>query len=797
MLSTENADLIKRDPKIPGLALLLDPDAFINAIRPFIVEKSLATLAITYIRYKPATNCMAAYRLNIGGKILSIYAKAYGADADVKFKKASEKKNVPGPLGEGTISLKDIGIIVSVFPNDSKLKTLRRLGETEKLTDLLHGLFPDQPDFWDGTLHTLSYKPERRYVARLEVKGKSQAVLKFYTPQAFQTAHTNVSIFKSKKYLNIPKYMGSLDSRWVLVFNWLKGHLLSEIITADNNDLAIKMVRHTGNALAELHSQRVTGLTCRSRDSEMSVLFAVSDKLEFLCPSLAEQSKNIARDLAGWISAQPIIKKPIHGDFYAKQVLVDNGQINVVDFDEVVFGDPRADIGLFIAHMEIDVVRKLLPSNRIEPLTDALLNGYENGTWKAIPPDINAYTAVGLFQLAHQPFRRFYPDWGTKTKAILNTVEKYINKSSIGKPNNSKTRTVNQKTKQRNLIVIDTFGAAKDPKLPFLSRSLNPQVAERCLSEMLFPITDEECNLHLRSIKVVRYKPGRRCMVEYEVELRDSHNKNQIITLLGKTRAKGVDTATYDLCCSLWNAGFHAESPDGISIPQPIGIIPEMQMWFQRKVTGNLAINLLVGNRGLELSRRIAEAANKLHKANLPSQRRHTMTDELRILHDRLQYVTRLNPHWTERLKRLLDNCDHLGTAVQAYMTTGIHRDFYADQVLVDGDRLYLLDLDLYCEGEPGLDIGNFIGHITEYSLRKKGDEKALIDCEKALVDRFLQLAGNHFQTSIQTYATLTLVRHIYISTQFPDRRPYTESLLELCERRLGVQQNVSKQTVF
>jgi len=37
----------------------------------------------------------------------------------------------------------------------------------------------------------------------------------------------------------------------------------------------------------------------------------------------------------------------------------------------------------------------------------------------------------------------------------------------------------------------------------------------------------------------------------------------------------------------------------------------------------------------------------------------------------------------------------------------------------------------------------------------------------------------------VRSYTTLTLVRHIYISTQIAERRPFTEALLELCEQRL------------
>jgi len=38
----------------------------------------------------------------------------------------------------------------------------------------------------------------------------------------------------------------------------------------------------------------------------------------------------------------------------------------------------------------------------------------------------------------------------------------------------------------------------------------------------------------------------------------------------------------------------------------------------------------------------------------------------------------------------------------------------------------------------------------------------------------------------VQGRATLTLARHVYLSTQFPERIPFTEALLDLCEQRLG-----------
>jgi thiamine kinase-like enzyme len=106
--------------------------------------------------------------------------------------------------------------------------------------------------------------------------------------------------------------------------------------------------------------------------------------------------------------------------------------------------------------------------------------------------------------------------------------------------------------------------------------------------------------------------------------------------------------------------------------------------------------------------------------------------------------------------------------------------------VLVNNNRLYLLDFDLFCTGDRGLDIGNFLGHLTEQSQRILGNADALRDCEEALQETFLNLAGGQFRNSICAYKTLTMARHIYISTRLPERQAYTEHFLQLCEQRLG-----------
>ena len=273
--------------------------------------------------------------------------------------------------------------------------------------------------------------------------------------------------------------------------------------------------------------------------------------------------------------------------------------------------------------------------------------------------------------------------------------------------------------------------------------------------------------------------------MEYDVEVERDDGVREALTVIGKLRVRRFGKSGYRLLSAFWSDGFDDESADGISVPEPIGVLTAFHMWLQRKVPGRPAAELLEPG-ATALARRIAEAARKVHLCRVPPESRHGMEDEIRILRECLGRMGRSEPRLEGRLARLLHACERLGAVVAAPRTTGIHRDFYANQVLVDGSRLALIDFDLYCEGDPGLDAGNFLGHVTEEALRRWGDPAALSEVEEALEERFVELSGEAVRSSVRAYAALTLARHVYLSTRFPERRPFTKDLLSLAEERVS-----------
>lgn len=334
--------------------------------------------------------------------------------------------------------------------------------------------------------------------------------------------------------------------------------------------------------------------------------------------------------------------------------------------------------------------------------------------------------------------------------------------------------------------VFDSFAAAADSAMPFLAQATDPADVERRIGPLVAGSTGRgsdagEARAQLLSIRVVRHKPGRRCLIEYGFE-----SDSQRVTLLGKARARGTPEEGDRLLRLLRGRGFSEDAEDAICVPEPLGVVREYRMWLQRKVPGTPAARLFGEPGGVLLARGIARAACKIHRAGVLPRRSHSMADEIAILREKLGALSGAQPRWAPRLVRVLEGCERLAGRVPTPTPRGIHRDFYADQVIVGGGRLYVVDFDLFCQGDPALDAGNFLGHLSEQSLRSFGDPTALSDCESAFEEQFVELSGPSSRQAVRAYATLTIARHIYLSTRFEERQPFTESLLELAEERLG-----------
>ena len=429
MLSPDDADLARRDSDIPGLGLLLDPTAFAEALRAALPDAGVGAAKARYVRYKPGTNCLVAYRIGFAGVETDVYAKAFRAGTRGKLRKARERLKPHGSLGPGGTVLGDAVTAVFAFPNDYKLDTLTYLADATSRQRLFASLLPDRPDLWEASLRGLRYKPERRYVARMITQSGQSALLKLHAEGDYQVASCAATAFSSRGLLRVARRLGRSNHHRAVVLEWLPGRPLAEAIRAPR--ISPTVARTVGAALAELHMQSSQELEPLTREAEAASLLAAADAVAAVCPHLAESAWDLVLRIASGLREVPYAARPIHGDFAADQVLLTGDGVAILDLDAAAQGDPARDLGSFAARLERDVLRGDLPAGLAAALTDALLEGYCAATGCDLPVHFGLYVAAGLLQVAPHAFRNREPDWPAQTQAILERAEEIVRNGCV------------------------------------------------------------------------------------------------------------------------------------------------------------------------------------------------------------------------------------------------------------------------------------------------------------------------------------------------------------------------------
>jgi Ser/Thr protein kinase RdoA (MazF antagonist) len=96
----------------------------------------------------------------------------------------------------------------------------------------------------------------------------------------------------------------------------------------------------------------------------------------------------------------------------------------------------------------------------------------------------------------------------------------------------------------------------------------------------------------------------------------------------------------------------------------------------------------------------------------------HTARDEIRILEERLPVFERTLKEPPPRARALVARVTKELAAEKPRPSRLCHRDFHDKQLLLDRDRVSLIDLDLAAAGPPALDAGNILAHLRLRSLK-------------------------------------------------------------------------------
>ena len=200
--------------------------------------------------------------------------------------------------------------------------------------------------------------------------------------------------------------------------------------------------------------------------------------------------------------------------------------------------------------------------------------------------------------------------------------------------------------------------------------------------------------------RVLGYKPLHRCVLRGE----ESPAGDWIAKLYGGNR----DTQVAETYAQLGDC----DAAGPVFIPRPEQHDRPRRTLRWRASPGEPLLQSLAIQPRPALVRQAAEVIAHLHGHDICWVQRHTPDDELATAGRWARFAASVSPALHDRLAQTLDGLRATAAKLPAGAYVPSHRDFYDKQILVDGERIALIDLDMACLAEPELDLGNFLAHL-------------------------------------------------------------------------------------
>lgn len=763
-------EMAARDKALPQLAGLLDPQALPDRIRvcaPHLDVPSDIELRANYVRYKPGTNCLVGYvdsRGNPWGHVV-----AYGHDTVAKLSKrqhGAERHAVP----ETSCAFDhERGMVFCRFPYDPALP---------QLVDFVAGAFfadpktlAKAPSFGAGACdwRLLSYKPQRRCVVQITQDGQPFAVLRLYRPEDFVSTRETAKMLADSPWYAVQR-LGAFERYHAVAMKWVPGHTLDECVNGRDK---VRQTTAAGKLLSEVHAAPRAKLRVMMLDDLRRQAMASVSLARKLLPDLADRMDRVLGKVDHQLTRVVPRITLCHGDVHAGQFVIQSDGVQLLDWDFACNGPSGFDLATFAAHAWLAALQDPHGSYTAEQTISAFCEGYQAGiegsTGPAIPVNFDAYVALNLLRLLPTPFRLRWEQWDHKLEQLLGVAEQHARARGAACAGHPPIEPAEHARPNSMALPVPEERVCRDALddaqirahvLPLVRRSA-PEVTE----------------WHWEPAQLIHHKPERRAIAQYTFQGSRRDGNTTRITVLGKLNFKRLELTSYNTQLCLKERLAHSP-PHVLQVAAPLGVVPRWNMWLQERLDGTRADRLIRPNEDIDLSARIGEALAALHRTNLRPTSRHSFDRELEILAKCLQRVNFGSPR---RIHRLLTNCTRLLSRISEGPLTGIHRDFYPAQVIVD-DSIAIIDFDLFSLGSPTVDIGNFIAHLRETAIREFGSPSALAEHESQFVQTYLTHNPTVSTEAIEVLTMVSLARHVEISQRIASRAGSTADLLAHCE---------------
>jgi hypothetical protein len=220
--------------------------------------------------------------------------------------------------------------------------------------------------------------------------------------------------------------------------------------------------------------------------------------------------------------------------------------------------------------------------------------------------------------------------------------------------------------------------------------------------------------------ELVQYQPESKATLRLTVRARDAisgrSQERRFYAQVYPSESRAEQT--HQVLQALWDKAGVVGDTDFIGA-RPIAYLSGLRTLLQEEVPGTPLLNLLLHweEEALPAIRRAAKALASLHLGHVDTPRRHDLRDEVADLEENGEVLKWACPNLRPNIENIIDAVVAGLEDLEEVPQAPTHLDFAFDHVMVEGDRLALIDLDSLAEADPVLDVAILLTHLTTFSL--------------------------------------------------------------------------------
>ncbi|MDQ4129155.1 MAG: hypothetical protein M3151_14610 [Actinomycetota bacterium] len=212
---------------------------------------------------------------------------------------------------------------------------------------------------------------------------------------------------------------------------------------------------------------------------------------------------------------------------------------------------------------------------------------------------------------------------------------------------------------------------------------------------------------------------------------------------------------THKVLRALWENA--ATGDEHFTVGRPVVYLPDLGTSIQEEVNGPTVKHVLIQENGdVTLVRRVARALAAMHLGEPVTSRRRRPQREASIMRKAGEVLPLACPHLRAEIEEIV-------AAVVADLRevppAPTHCDLLAVHVLVEGDRLALIDLDEFAAADPILDVARFLGPLATAPLRISFPREHALPAAHAFVEEYFAHVPPEWRERLPLHYTIAILK--------------------------------------